>query len=104
MSSFFGPTIPGKRCLQRSDDAGGIVDRQRRLRDVREVGRVADGKRRDVGRRFDEMDATVALAHRALDLGMARVTDHHDLASVLAHLGDLDMDLGDERTGRVEHA
>ena len=59
---------------------------------------------RDVVTDLDEMDAAVALAHRALDLGVAAVADHHDLAAVLAHLGDLDVDLGDQRARRVEHA
>ena len=43
------------------------------------------------------------LAHRAFDLGVAAVADHDDLAALLAHLGDLDVHLGHQRAGRVEH-
>ena len=57
----------------------------------------------DVADRLDELDAAGALPHRALDLGVAAVADHHDLAAVLAHLGDLDVHLGHERARRVEH-
>ncbi len=31
------------------------------------------------------------------------MADHHDLAPLLAHLRDLDVNLGDQRAGRVEH-
>ena len=58
----------------------------------------------DVGDRFDQVDAAVALPHRAFDLGMSRMADHHDLAAVRAHLRDFDVHLGHERTRRVEHA
>ena len=34
---------------------------------------------------------------------MARVADHHDLAPGVVHLGDLDVHLGHQRAGRVEH-
>jgi len=49
------------------------------------------------------VDAAVDLAHRALDLGMAGVADHHDLAALRPHPLDLHMDLGHQRTGGVEH-
>ncbi len=88
---------------QRLDDARGVVDRQRRLRHVGELLRVDDVEALDVRDRLDEMHAAVALAHRALDLGVAGVADHHDLAPLLAHLRDLDVDLRHQRTGRVEH-
>ena len=35
---------------------------------------------------------------------MAAVADHDDFAARGAHLRDFDVHLGDERTGRVEHA
>ncbi len=34
---------------------------------------------------------------------MARVADHDDLAALLVHLGDLDVHLGHQRAGGVEH-
>src|SRR5690606_14426184 len=43
-------------------------------------------------------------AQRALDFGVPPVADHDDLAAFLAHAGDLDVDLGDQRTRGVEDA
>ena len=89
--------------LQRVHDGSGIVDRKRGLRDVGKIGRVGDRQPIDVGDRFDEMDAAVTLPHGPLDLRMSPVADHHDGAPLVAHSRDFDMDLGDERTGRVEY-
>ncbi len=50
------------------------------------------------------MDAAGALAHRSLDFRMAGVADHHDLAALFAHSGNLGVHLGHQRTGRVENA
>ena len=96
--------MSGKARLQRVDDGRRVVDRQRRLRDVGELRRDrATASRSTSSTDLDEVHAAVALAHRALDLRVARVADHHDLAALLAHLGDLDVHLGDQRAGRVEH-
>src|SRR3954454_7376725 len=65
--------------------------------------RIAYRKTRHIVDALDQVNAAVALTHRAFDLGMTGVTDHHDLASMLVHLGDLDVNLGDERTSRIEY-
>ena len=91
------------KTLQRLDDGGGIVDRKRGLRHVRQILVVADCETLDVGHRLDEMGATAALSHRPFHLRMAGVADHHDRASVLAHPRHFDMDFGDEGARRIEH-
>ena len=73
----------GKRAFSAATMRRGVVDRQRGLRDVGErVGGSRTASRADVRDRFDEVDAAVALAHRALDLGVPGVADHHDLAAL----------------------
>jgi hypothetical protein len=99
MSSFFGPAMAGNR-RQRCDDACRVVDRQRRLRHVGELaGR--DVEPLDVA--ADSTRCTPPPGPSCLRPPGARVADHHDLAPVLAHLGDLDVHLGHQRAGRVEH-
>ena len=49
------------------------------------------------------MNAAFDLSHRAFDLGVTRMTDHHDVAPLLAHLRNFDVDLGDERASGIEH-
>ena len=44
------------------------------------------------------------LAHRALDLLVALVADHDDRVALRGELACLDVDLGHERTGRVDRA
>jgi len=58
---------------------------------------------RHVLRLLDQVHAAGTLAHGALDLGMTAVADHDDLATMLAHLCDLDVHLGHEGTGCIEH-
>jgi len=64
---------------------------------------IAHDELRDVVDRLGQVHAAVALANRALDLGMTGVSDHHDLASLLAHLRHLDVHLGNAGARRVEH-
>jgi len=49
------------------------------------------------------MDRRVDLPHRADHLGMAGMADQDQRAARLGVAAALDMDLGDERAGRVEH-
>ena len=65
---------------------------------------IANLEHADILDRFDEVDATVRLPHRAVDLRMPGVADHDDLAALVAHLRDLDVDLRHQRARRVVHA
>ena len=59
-----------------------------------------------VGRVLDQMDTagfTLVLAHGALDLGVAAVADEDAVAALAGVGGDLDVHLGDQRAGGVEH-
>ena len=57
---------------------------------------------------LDQADAAalriVELPHRALDLGVPVVADQDHVAPVAAVARDFHVHLGDQRTGRVEHA
>ena len=52
---------------------------------------------------FDQIHAAGGLAKRALDLGMAFVTDHDDLVAGGTHASHFAMHLGDQWAGRVEN-
>ncbi len=104
MSCFFGSRIAGNLRLERGDDLGRVVHRQRGLRDERDALGIGQLQREHVLDALDQVHAALDLAHRALDLGVALVADHHDVDAVLAHLRDFDVDLGDQRAGRVVDA
>jgi hypothetical protein len=73
------------------------------LCDERKIVFVADFELRNIVGRLDQIHSASRLAHRALDLGMAAMTDHDDFAPGAAHLGDLDVHFGHQRTGRIEY-
>lgn len=56
---------------------------------------------------FDEVDgatiAGVVLAHGAFDFRVPFMADQDGFATITAVLGHLDMHLGDQRAGRIEH-
>ena len=108
MSSWRGPEDRREALAQRLDDRLGVVDRQRRLRDVGELCGIARRQAADAARRLDEMDragvARVPLTHRAFDFGMAGVADQHHVAPGLAVARDFHVHLRHQRTGRIEHA
>ena len=85
-----------------------VVDRERRLRHDADARRVPHLELLDVRDVLDQHDAAAArlveLAHRALDLGVALVADQDDVEPFARVARNLHVHLGDERTGRVEHA
>jgi hypothetical protein len=92
-----------KARLERGDDVGGIVDRERRLRHVGEVVRIARHEARDLLDRLHQRDgAGGELAHRSHHLGMVGVPDQHDLAAALMVDLGLAVHLRHQRTGGVE--
>ncbi len=103
MSSVRGPEIAGNFSRSAQDDRARFVDAQGRLRDVGEALRVGDLECIDVLLALHEHDVVGRLAHRALDLLVALVADHHDRVVLGGELLRLDVDLGDQRTGRVDH-
>jgi hypothetical protein len=102
MSSLCGPTMAGT-APERRDDVGGVVDRQRGLRDEGELVGVAHLERRDVLDGFDQQHLALGqLAHGADGLGVAGMADHDHLQAVLVVPLGLDMDLADQRAGGVD--
>ena len=102
MSSVRGPVIAGNRSRSRPMIASRLVDRERRLREVGDPGRILDLERVDVGLALDEHDRGRGLAHRPLDLLVAGVADEHDRVAVGGELDRLAVDLGHERAGGVD--
>ena len=102
MSSDFGEVIVREALAQAGDDPGGLVDRQRRLGDEGDVLGIGELERVDVGDRLDQDDVLGRLAGGPLDLLVALVADQDDRVALLGELARLDVDLGDQRAGRVD--
>ena len=102
MSSFLRAANVRKATAKRADDLRRLVDRERRLRDVREllVGRTLEPL--DVLDRLDENDRIGSLAHRADDLLVPRVADEHDGVALGCVTPGLNVHLGHERARRVD--
>lgn len=84
------------------------MHRQCGLGDERQFARFVDNQVRHVLDRFDQVDAgmpvgAAILAHGALDLRMPLVADQYHLVSGLAVPRNLEVDLGHQRAGGVEH-
>ena len=104
MSSLCGPTISGNRALQQFDDFGGVVHRQRGLRHISEIVRVARGECGGVGQGFDQAhSAGGQLTHGADHFRVAGVADQHDLVPAPVMNIGLAMHLGHQRTSGVEY-
>ena len=92
-----------KRCLTASIVRPRVVDAERRLGDISHGGIDGDGEALDIVFALDEMHLAFELAHGALDLGMAGMADQDDDAALVEITLTLMMDLGDERTDRIQH-
>ncbi len=103
MSSFFGPVDRRKALSEHADDLARLVDGERRLRDVRDLGSVGQRERARLRDVLDQDGRVGRLAHRADDLLVPGVPDQHDGVPGLRVASGLHVDLGDERTGRVDH-
>ena len=89
--------------LQRLDDAGRVLDRQRGLGDETEGCRIGRLEARDVGLVLDQRDVAFGqLPHRADDLRMAGMADQEHVAAEALVAHRLLVHLGDQRAGRVE--
>src|SRR6185312_14564546 len=73
------------------------------LGDIGELLGIAHRKRRHILDRGDEMDRAGNAAHRALDLGMAGMTDQDHVLALGGVALAFAMHLGDQRAGRVDH-
>ena len=87
---------------QGGGDLGRIVHAQRGLSDQRKFFALRRLHRGHVGNVFDQVDAARELPHGALNFRMALVADHDEFVALFGELGDLDVDLGHQRTGCVE--
>ena len=88
--------------LERLDDAAGVVHTEGRLGYVGDIFMIVDFKPLDVLLRCHEMHATRNAPPSALDLGMAGVPDQHHLAAFGGMALALLVDLGNQRTSRID--
>ena len=103
MSSLRGDLDRREAPLQRFDDRCGVVDGQGRLGEEGKAVRVGDLEAGDVVHGFDERHRPGRnLAEGADDLRMAGVADEQDMAPVGDQPLGLAVDLGDQRTGRID--
>ena len=103
MSSLRGARMSGKRAFRAATIAGGVVDRQRRLGQEGEIGRIGNRESGDVLDRLDQGHRAFGnLAERADHFGVAGVADEEDVAAFRDQPLGLAVDLGDERAGRVD--
>ena len=92
----------GEALPDRGHRLEGLVDRERGLREPGDLGRVADHDRGDVGGTLHELDVLRRLARGALDLLVPLVADEQDVVVGLGEPLGLVVDLGHQRTGRVD--
>ena len=100
---FVRPDDRRKALLEQRDDLGSVVHRKRGLRNIGEPGGIARNEGRRVREGLDQgHGAGRQLPDRADHLGMSGMADQRDLVAAAVMDFRLAMDLGDERTGRVE--
>ena len=92
----------GEAPAQRGDDLAGLVDRERRLRDVGEPRARREARALGVLDRLDEHDRVGRLAHRPDDLLVALVADQEHGVAVGGVAARLHVHLRHERAGRVD--
>ena len=88
--------------LEPADDPRGVVDGERRLREVGEFVAGAEGKRVDFLGGFHEREGIGRLAHRADHLVVPLVADEHDVVALLRVLDRLQVDLRHQWAGGVD--
>ena len=92
-----------KARLQPRDDLRGVVDRERGLRHIGKLRRIARGESVSVGNRLDQGGgARGKLPQGADHLRMSGMADQQNLTSAAPMNFRLAMHLGDQRTGGVE--
>ncbi len=105
---MLGPCYGRKLPLQGRDHPLGIVNRQRRLGCIGQFIRISDFQGSDVLGRFDQVYAVVSrrvlipLAQCAFYFGVACMPNQHHVMPGLAVPGYFQMNLGDQRTGRIK--
>ena len=87
---------------QSLDDLGRIVDRQRRLGQIRHLRRVGHFERVDVRRLLDQPDRLGRFAHRSDHLIVPGVADQQDRVSLLGKADGFQVDLGHQRASHVD--
>ena len=89
--------------MERGDDRPRIIHRQRRLGDIGDGRVVGQRQGGHIGSGGGEMHRPGDLAQGALDFWMAGMADQHDGAAFAGKSRAVEVDLGDQRAGGVEH-
>ena len=91
-----------KALLQPVDDPVGVIDGERRLRQIGQLGCRREFQPVGVLGRFDQHDRLRGFAHRADDFVVPLVADQQDRVALLGEADRFQMDLGDQRAGGVD--
>ena len=102
---FFGRRVaPGEAFFDGADDDVGVVDTERGLGEVGQRLGLGEVELRDVGGALDDVHDLGGFAVGAFDLLVVFVAHQQDLVAHLGVAPGLDVHLGDQRAGGVDHA
>src|SRR6185437_1453424 len=96
------PDDLGKFRLQRANRIPRIVQRERGLREIRDVFGVGNLKRLDLGGVRNNLRYVRGFAQCAFNFVVVAVSYENERVALLGEFDGLDMDLGDERAGGVD--
>ena len=85
------------------DDVARLVERERGLGEIGHAVGVGHLEGRDLSDIRDHLGRLRRFAQRAFDLVVVAVADQHQRVALLGELDGLDVDLGDQRAGGVNH-
>ena len=104
MSSLGGLLDVGVPLAEGGDDPRGVVEAQRRLREVGQLIVGVEGQVGHITGRLDDGDRVGRFAHGAHDFIVPFVPDEQDVVPLLGVADRLHVHLGDQRAGGVDHA
>ena len=93
----------GNLIFERVDDVARLIQAQRGLGQVGDMVRVRHLERVDFLGAGNHLGDVRSFAQRAFDLVMVAMADEDQRIALLGELYGLDVDLGDQRTGGVDH-
>ncbi len=89
--------------FERLDHVARLVERKRRLRQIRHLVWIGNHKSRDLLNSRDHLRHIRGLSLSALNLFVVAMSHQHERVALLRKLDRLDMNFGHQRTGCVKH-
>ena len=102
MSSFGAPPL-GETAGAAAENDFGVVDAERRLRQVGHLGGIRDLQPVDVLDRLDQRHLVGRFAQRADDFVVVAMPDQHDRVAFAGETDRFQVHLANQRTGGVDH-